>query len=125
MSFERDSTLLDQIPSLILGINTASNTASVGVTSLDNSTVSVDDFSSDAPEFEVVTAALTHRSSVMPNVLPSLLPSNIPLSYDSELVNNKNFDAVYAVNIICMYCIVVFIFLRFSRNLDTAQREVN
>ena len=40
-------------------------------------------------------------------------------------MNNKNFDAVYAVDIICMYYVVIFVFLYFSRNLDIVQRKVN
>ena len=48
-----------------------------------------------------------------------------PSTCNSELVNTKSFDAVYAINIICMYYIVVFIFLCFSKDLDIAQRKVN
>ena len=82
----------------------ASNIASADVASLVNSTLSADKFSSEAPVYEVVIASLTHGSSAVPSALPPLLPSNIPLTVPSTYI-------------------VVFIFLCFSRNLDTAQRK--
>ena len=75
----------------------ASNPASAGVVSLVNSAVRADKFSSVAPVYEVVIAALTHGSSIMPSALPPLLFSKSPLTVPSTILLSVPSDMSSAV----------------------------